>query len=262
MTPDLPDILARIVSVKRQEVRVKLQQLKALESMAESQRGQRRSFRDALAAVKPAIIAEIKRASPSKGVLCEDFNPAKLAMDYFAGAASALSVLTDEEFFQGSLGDLKTARACAAVPVLRKDFTIDEIDVIESAAAGADAILLIAAILTREKIERFQSLADYYGMDGLVEVHSPCELDTALAAGARIIGVNNRDLRTFKVSLETAEQLAPYIPSHVLKIAESGIHSRADIDRLMACGFQAFLVGEHLMKSRDVPAAVRALTGR
>jgi len=262
MTPDLPDILARIVSVKRQEVRVKLQQLKALESTAEAQRGQRRSFRQALEAVTPAIIAEIKQASPSKGVLCDDFNPARRAMEYFAGGASALSVLTDDEFFQGSLGDLKTARACAAVPVLRKDFTIDEIDVVESAAAGADAILLIAAILTGEKIERFQALADYYGMDSLVEVHSPPELDRALAAGARILGVNNRDLNSFKVSLQTAEQLAPHIPPTVLKVAESGIHSRADIDRLMACGFQAFLVGEHLMKSPDVPAAMRALTGR
>jgi len=137
--------------------------------------------------------------------------------------------------------------------VLRKDFTIGEIDVIESAAAGADAILLIAALLTRAEMERFQSLAEYYGMDALVEVHDRPELERALAAGARIIGVNNRNLRTFAVSLETAEELAPLIPATVLKVAESGIHSGDDVKRLMAHGFQAFLVGEHLMKSNDVP---------
>ena len=133
---------------------------------------------------------------------------------------------------------------------------------IESAASGADAILLIAALLTQANIERFQSLADYYGMDALVEVHDQPELERALAAGARIVGVNNRDLRTFKVSLETAEQLAPLIPATVLKVAESGIHSRADVERLLAHGFQAFLVGEHLMQSSDPAEAVRALTGR
>ncbi len=278
MPPELPDILARIVAVKRLEVAEKLKLRKGLERNAETQRGQRRSFRQALVGghfalhrlpaeaprrrATPAIIAEIKQASPSKGLLCADFNPARHAMDYFAGGAAALSVLTDKDFFQGSLNDVKIARACAALPVLRKDFTIDEIDVIESAASGADAILLIAALLTRSQIERFQSLADHYTMDSLVEVHDREELDKALSAGARIIGVNNRDLRTFAVSLETAERLAPHIPADVLLVAESGIHSRADIDRLMACGFRAFLVGEHLMTAPDVPAALRALTGR
>jgi indole-3-glycerol phosphate synthase len=262
MPPDLPDILARIVAVKRLEVAEKLKLRKGLERIAEAQRSQRRGFRKALEAARPSIIAEMKKASPSKGLLCADFNPARHAMEYFAGRASALSVLTDKEFFQGSLGDLKTARACAALPVLRKDFTIDEIDVIESAAAGADAILLIAALLTQANIERFQSLADYYGMDALVEVHDQPELERALAAGARIVGVNNRDLRTFAVSLETAEQLARLIPATVLKVAESGVHSRADVERLVACGFQAFLVGEHLMTSSDVGVALRALTGR
>jgi indole-3-glycerol phosphate synthase len=262
MPPDLPDILARIVAVKRLEVAEKLKLRKGLERIAEAQRSQRRPFRQALEAVTPAIIAEMKKASPSKGLLCDDFNPARLAMEYFAGRANALSVLTDKEFFQGSLGDLRTARACAALPVLRKDFTIDEVDVIESAASGADAILLIAALLTQANIERFQSLADYYGMDALVEVHDQPELERALAAGARIVGVNNRDLRTFAVSLETAEQLARLIPATVLKVAESGVHSRADVERLVACGFQAFLVGEHLMTSSDVGVALRALTGR
>src|SRR5271157_5029619 len=194
MQPDLPDILARIVAVKRLEIAEKLKLRKGLERMAEPQRGQRRPFRQAVEAVTPAIIAEIKKASPSKGLLCADFNPARHARDYFAGGASALSVLTDKEFFRGSLGDLKTARACVALPVLRKDFTIDEIDVVESAASGADAILLIAALLTSDQIRRFQALADGYAMDALVEVHDRAELDRALAAGARIVGVNSRDL--------------------------------------------------------------------
>jgi len=275
MTPELPDILARIVAVKLREVEAKRPLRKSLERIAAAQRGQRRSFRQALvggqfaphglpaeALRRRAVIAEIKQASPSKGLLCADFNPARHARDYFAGGASALSVLTDKEFFRGSLGDLKTARACVALPVLRKDFTIDEIDVVESAASGADAILLIAALLTSDQIRRFQALADGYAMDALVEVHDRAELDVALAAGAHIVGVNNRDLRTFAVSLETAEGLAPHIPADVLKVAESGIHSGADVERLMACGFQAFLVGEHLMTAPDVPAALRALTGR
>ncbi len=262
MTLAVPDILARIVEVKRVEVASKLNLRKGLERNAETQRGQRRSFRRALESVTPAIISEIKKASPSKGLLSADFNPAKQAQQYFAGGASALSVLTDAQFFQGSLSDLKTARASAALPVLRKDFTIHEIDVIESAASGADAILLIAAILTRDEIIEFQQLAWDYGMDALVEVHDEAELDLALEAGARIIGVNNRNLRTFALSLETSEQLGARMPAEILRVAESAIHSRADVERLMACGFRAFLVGEHLMKAPDPSAALRALTGR
>jgi len=262
MTKAVPDILARIVDVKRVEVAEKLRFRKGLERNAEMQRGQRRSFRKALEAVTPAIISEIKKASPSKGLLAPDFNPAKQAQQYFAGGASALSVLTDQQFFQGSLSDLKVARASAALPALRKDFTIDEIDVVEAAAAGADAILLITAILTRDEISRYQQLAWRYGMDALVEVHDEAELDTALEAGARIAGVNNRNLRTFELSLETSERLAARMPEGILKVAESGIHSRADVERLMAYGYRAFLVGEHLMKSGDPNAALKALTGR
>jgi indole-3-glycerol phosphate synthase len=262
MTLAVPDILARIVEVKRVEVAEKLKLRKGLERNAESQRGQRRSFRKALEAVTPAIISEIKKASPSKGLLAADFNPAKQAQQYFAGGASALSVLTDKEFFQGSLSDLKLARSSAALPVLRKDFTIHEIDVVEAAAAGADAILLITAILSRDEIVEFQQLAWDYGMDALVEVHDEAELDLALAAGARIVGVNNRNLRTFELSLETSERLAVRMPAEILKVTESGIHLRADVERLMACGFRAFLVGEHLMKSGDPSAALKALTGR
>jgi len=262
MTQAVPDILARIAAVKRAEIAEKLKFRKGLERNALTQRGQRRSFRRALESASPAIIAEIKKASPSKGILSADFNPALQAQQYFAGGASALSVLTDKDFFQGSLNDLKVARAAAALPALRKDFTLDEIDIIEAAAAGADAILLIAALLSQAEITRFQQLAESYSIDALVEVHDDAELDSALAAGATIVGVNNRDLRTFEVSLATAERLASRMPEHILKVAESGIHSRGDVQRLAACGFKAFLVGEHLMKSGDPAAALRALTGR
>jgi indole-3-glycerol phosphate synthase len=262
MTLAVPDILARIVEVKRVEVAQKLKVRKGLERNAETQRGQRRSFRKALEALTPAIISEIKKASPSKGLLSTNFNPARQAQQYFAGGASALSVLTDKEFFQGSLSDLKIARSSAALPVLRKDFTIHEIDVVEAAASGADAILLIAAILSRNEIVEFQQLAWDYGMDALVEVHDEAELDLALEAGALMVGVNNRNLRTFELSLETSERLAVRMPTEILKVTESAIHSRADVERLMACGFQAFLVGEHLMKSGDPTAALKRLTGR
>ncbi len=262
MTTAVPDILARIVDVKRVEVVEKLKLRKGLERNAEMQRGQRRSFRNALEAVTPAIISEIKKASPSKGLLAPDYNPAQQAQQYFAGGASALSVLTDKQFFQGSLSDLKLARSSAALPVLRKDFTIHEIDIVEAAAAGADAILLITAILSRQQISQYQQLAWDYGMDALVEVHDEAELDVALAAGAQIVGVNNRNLRTFELSLETSERLAALMPASILQVSESGIHSRAHVERLMACGFRAFLVGEHLMKSGDPSAALKALTAR
>ena len=262
MTTAVPDILARIVDVKRVEVAEKLRFRKSMERNAETQRGQRRSFRKALEALSPAVISEIKQASPSKGLLSTDFNPALQAQQYFAGGAAALSVLTDKQFFQGSLSDLKVARASAALPVLRKDFTIHEVDIVEAAASGADAILLITAILSREEITAYQDLAWHYDMDALVEVHDEAELDVALQAGAAIIGVNNRNLRTFELLLETSERLAALMPASILKVSESGIHSRADVQRLMACGFRAFLVGEHLMKSGDPSAALKALTGR
>lgn len=259
MTQVIPDILARIVARKKQEVEEKAHLRKGMEQNARYQSAQRRDFRRALTARPPAIIAEIKKASPSKGLLSEDFNPGAKARSYFAGGAAALSVLTDKDFFQGSLSDLKTARASAFVPVLRKDFTVDPLDVIEAAGAGADAILLIAAILTPTQLRDFREQAEDYNMSALVEVHDEAELDTALESGATIIGVNNRDLRTFEVSLATSERLAALIPGGILRVAESGIHSSADVQRLRAAGFDAFLVGEHLMKSGDPAAALRAL---
>ncbi len=261
MESTLPDILARIVERKKAEVAEKLEQRRSLELTASLQKGQRRGFRAALLRRPPAVIAEIKKASPSRGVLCEDFNPGAQARAYFSGGAAALSVLTDRDFFQGSLGDLKTARATAPLPVLRKDFTIDEIDVVEAAAAGADAVLLIAAILTAKQIEQFRRAAEQYGMAALVEVHDDADLDKALEAGAALIGVNNRDLRTFEVSLETSERLAARLPADVVRVAESGIHGRADVERLTAAGYQAFLVGEHLMKSGDPKRAIEELRG-
>jgi indole-3-glycerol phosphate synthase len=233
---------------------------KQWERQAEQARAGRRDFRRALATRAPAIIAEIKKASPSKGLLAPDFDPARLAQQYEAGGTAALSVLTDEAFFQGSLADLAAARGVCALPVLRKDFTLDENDVTEAAAGGADAILLIAAILAAGEIRRLAEMAAAgYGMAALVEVHDERELAKAIDAGAGIVGVNNRDLTTFEVTLETSLRLAPRIPPGVLKVSESGIRSARDIERLRAAGYQAFLVGEHLMKSADPAEAVRAL---
>jgi indole-3-glycerol phosphate synthase len=252
----VPDILARIVEHKRTELRNIGQHRAALERTA-ADRIDVRNFREALTKSEPAIIAEIKKASPSKGVLAENFDPAAIARRYASGGAAALSVLTDREFFKGSLEDLRAARCAAPLPVLRKDFTLDEIHVIEAAAHGADAILLIAALLAESDLRRFRELAAQYRMSALVEVHDEPELDRALASGAEIIGVNNRNLHTFEVRLETSLGLAEKIPSTVIKVSESGIHSSADVKRL--AGFNAFLVGEHLMKAPDPAQALREL---
>lgn len=233
--------------------------LRGWEQAAERAAGNRRHFRQALVARAPAIIAEIKKASPSKGLIARDYNPARLARQYEAGGAAAISVLTDEGFFQGRLADLESARGACAVPVLRKDFTLHEGHVLEAAAHGADAILLIAAILGESEIRHLSAMAAGYAMDALVEVHDETELARALGAGAGIIGVNNRDLTTFEVTLETSLHLAPRIPPDVLKVSESGISGALDIERLRAAGYQAFLVGEHLMRSADPAGAVRAL---
>ncbi len=227
--------------------------------MAAERRGERRDFRQALAARTPAIIAEVKKASPSKGLLAADFDPARIAADYQRGGAAAVSVLTDGPYFQGSLADLETARAAVALPVLRKDFTIARAQVAEAAAHGADAILLIAAILGEREIRDFREEAARFGMAALVEVHNRRELDVAVAAGADLIGVNNRDLTTFAVTLETSLELAEHMPVGALLVSESGIHGPADIATLRAAGYSAFLVGEHLMKSGDPAAALREL---
>lgn len=258
----VPDILSRIVDHKRAELAERRPRLGELERLAEQAGSRRRDFCAALRAESPAIIAEVKKASPSKGLLASDFDPRRIARTYSEGGAAALSVLTDEQFFQGGLDDLEAARAECSIPVLRKDFTIDEFHVVEAAAAGADAILLIAAILTSSQMRRFRELAASYGMAALVEVHEEEELKAALDSGPEVIGVNNRNLHDFSVSLDTSNRLAEQIPAGTLKVSESGIRDNADVRRLMQAGFQAFLVGEHLMKSGDPARALRELAGR
>jgi indole-3-glycerol phosphate synthase len=259
LTGTIPDILARIVARKREELARGVSRLDQWEREAELRLAVRRDFRAALVARTPAIIAEIKKASPSKGVLSADFDAARIASAYERGGAAALSVLTDETFFQGSLGDLESARAAVSLPVLRKDFTIASTHIVEAAAHGADAILLIAAILSEREMRDFREAAARYRMATLVEVHDRRELDAALAAGGDIIGVNNRDLATFQVTLETSLRLAEHIPRGVLRISESGIHGARDIATLRAAGYTAFLVGEHLMQSGDPAAALKEL---
>ncbi len=253
----LPDILSRIVARKREEQRESI--LRAADLKETAELWERRDFAHALRSKRPAVIAEIKKASPSKGVLVEDFKPVELAVRYQRGGAVALSVLTDRDFFQGSFADLKAAREACTLPVLRKDFIVDEFNVLESAAGGADAILLIAAILDEAQLRRYRELAATYEMAALVEVHDEAELEKSLRSGAEIIGVHNRDLRTFHVSLETSFGLAPKIPAHVTKVSESGIYHNADVHRLLDSGFDAFLIGEHLLISGDPVRALHEL---
>jgi indole-3-glycerol phosphate synthase len=257
MTSVVPDILARIVAHKRRELAAARIPLAELEKRGMS--SARRNFHAALAAGPPAVIAEIKRASPSKGLLTADFDPPAIARAYAAGGAAALSVLTDREFFKGSLDDLASARAAVPVPVLRKDFTVDPYHVAEAAAWGADAILLIVAALTDRELWEYREYAESFGMAALVEVHDAAELERAAASGARIVGVNNRDLRTFDVRLETSLSLADRIPDGVTRVSESGIQTREDVALLRRAGYHAFLVGEHLMTSADAAAAITEL---
>lgn len=196
------------------------------------------------------IIAELKRRSPSRGLIRRDFDPSKLAHGYASAGAAAISVLTEEDFFGGSLDHLEAARG-AKLPVLRKDFIFDEYQLYESAVAGADAVLLIVAILSDLRLRRLIELADELNLDCLVEVHTAREMERAADAGARIIGVNNRDLVTFSVDLGTSFRLAPLAPSGAALVSESGIKSGRDIRALRAAGFRAFLIGEHLMSSED-----------
>jgi indole-3-glycerol phosphate synthase len=261
MINTVPDILARIVEHKKAELKAATTSLPTLKKDAELSLKSRRDFTAALRAKSPAIISEIKKASPSKGLLNAAFDPPGLARQYAAGGAAALSVLTDSRFFQGSLSDLQTARQAVAIPVLRKDFTIDPYHVIEAAAAGADAILLIAAILSEREMRDLREQAAGYGMASLVEVHDDDELQSALASGAEIIGVNNRNLHTFEVSLETSLRLAESVPASVLKVSESGIETREQIKQLQDAGYSVFLIGEHLMRAGDPAGALRALLG-
>jgi len=256
MVKAIPNILAKIVEQKKLEL---ARCVDGIELRAEKSMAGRRDFGRALISRQPAVIAEIKRASPSRGILAEAFDPPALARAYEKGGAAALSVLTDEKYFKGNLCDLESARSAVGLPVLRKDFTIDPYHVLQAAAHGADAILLIAAILSEREMRDFRELAERYGMSAVVEVHDEEELELALGSGARIVGVNNRDLRTFQVDLNVALRLGGRIPNGVIKVAESGIHTSADVQQLSAAGYNAFLVGEHLMTSGDPALALQAL---
>lgn len=206
------------------------------------------------------IIAEFKRASPSKGLINDASDPAAIARRYRDGGAAAISVLTEEDHFQGSLEDLSSVREAVDLPLLRKDFIFDTFQVYEAAAAGADAILLIAAMLSNAQISDLESFAeDEFGMDALIEVHSREELERFANSGAKLIGVNNRDLHTFNVSLDVSRELIKYVPTGSLMVAESGISTRSDISDLHYLGFAGFLIGETLMKSGDPEAELRSL---
>ena len=261
MIGSVPDILARIVAQKRSLLASSVAPLPLWEREAAARLATRRDFRAALTAKAPAIISEVKKASPSKGVLSLDFDPANISRAYEAGGAAAISVLTDGPFFQGSLADLQAARAAVSLPVLRKDFMIEASQILEAAAHGADAILLIAAILTTAEMRSFREIAEGYGLSALVEVHDRAELERAIDSGAEIIGVNNRNLSTFELSLDVSLSLAEFMPKGAVRVSESGIHNAADIVRLRKAGYHAFLVGEHLMKSGDPSAVLRELVG-
>jgi len=260
----MTDILNQIVSVKRQEVASALNKkpLAMVRSDAES-RVLTRDFVGALrakiAAGQPAVIAEIKKASPSKGVLCEDFIPADIAQTYAENGAACLSVLTDVQFFQGCVDYLKQARASCQLPVLRKDFIVDAYQVYESRAMGADAILLIAAILDDAQMKEFEAIARSLDMAVLVEVHDAAELARALKLKTPLIGINNRNLKTFEVSLETTLTLMKGVPSDRLLVTESGVTTRDDVLHLGAAGINAFLVGEAFMRAADPGAAMAGL---
>ena len=230
-----------------------------LEERAERSILRRRPFAAALRRERPAIIAEMKQASPSRGLLTHDYDPRRTALAYEAGGAAALSVLTDRDFFQGDLDHLETARDAVRLPVLRKDFTISEVQILEAAAHGADAVLLIAAILSDEELRKYREFAAQFLVAALVEVHDDLELRRALDSGAAIIGVNNRDLRTFEVTLETSSRLAAKMPASVIRVSESGINDASHVRMLSEAGFDAFLVGEHLMSSEDPAAALRGI---
>ncbi len=266
MSATLPDILARIVAVKRDEVaaaraRIGIEAVRADAEARRDTRGFAAALRARVAAGAAAVIAEVKKASPSKGVLRADFAPAEIARSYAAAGAAALSVLTDERFFQGSAEYLRQAREACALAVLRKDFVVDPYQVFEARAIGADAILLIAACLDDATMADFEATATALGMDVLVEVHDRAELDRALRLATPLVGINNRDLRSFEVSLDTTLALAPRIPADRLAVAESGILVCADVQRLRAAGVHAFLVGEAFMRASDPGAALAVLFG-
>lgn len=263
MTCRQETILDRIVEARRASVAHRKRVLPdvALKIAVEKKAPPARDFAAALSRDGLNVIAELKKASPSLGMIREQYAPSALAGQLEQAGAVALSVLTEEDFFSGSLGDLKEARKVAQIPILRKDFIIDPWQVWEGRAAGADSFLLIAAVLRDEVLSDLLELGRSLKMEPLVEVHSRAELDRVLHAGARVIGVNNRDLRNFEVHLETSLELVEAIPDDCIAVSESGLRVNNDLVRLRAAGFDAFLIGEHLMKSPDPGAALREFLG-
>ncbi len=281
----MANILDTIVEEKKREVAKLPARIIAAGDLRDAmlEHGERRDFLAALRnATRIGLIAEVKKASPSAGIICKDFDPVRIAKEYEAAGASCLSVLTDEKYFQGSLDYLRQIRAAVKLPLLRKDFIIDERQILEAIEWGADAILLIVAILDDARLKRFHSLARDAGLAVLVEVHDEAELERAMAINAELIGVNNRDLKTFNVDLGTTERLAAILnrrtgvsPVSNLKgkdgdrqdayptllVAESGIHTRTDVERLAKCGAGAILVGESLVKGGNIQAKVKELIG-
>jgi indole-3-glycerol phosphate synthase len=255
---DIPSILKKILDTKAEEVVDRRTHRGLYEVMAAAQdQPPARGFAERIrtvAATGPAVIAEIKKASPSAGVIRPDFRPADFAAGYEKAGAACLSVLTDEQYFQGSDEYLQQARAACALPVLRKDFLIDPWQVWESRLLGADCVLLIVAALSRGQLQELDGLAREAGLDVLVEVHDEAELDAALETGAELVGVNNRDLHTFTTDLGTSERLRPMLPAGRTLVTESGIHTVADVRRMQAADIHAFLVGEAFMR-REYPGA-------
>ncbi len=262
MTLETSSKLAQIVTATRR----RMEQSRAAADMRELERKAEkhvpRGFRQGLESKGQndiAVISELKKASPSRGLIRADFNPAALAEELEVAGAAALSVLTDEEFFQGSLRNLEIASGSVKLPCLRKDFIVDKFQLLEARASCADAILLIVAALQQQELTLLAQQAEKFGLDVLCEVHDEAELQRALDAGCDLIGVNSRDLRTFKVDLATAFKLVEAMPKNVLAVAESGIHNGADIARLRAAGYGAFLIGESLMKEKSPGGALKKL---
>lgn len=260
----LPSILRQILHSKAEEVRQRsavtpLRELVAAIADLPDCRGFKQALIKKKAENRPGVIAEIKKASPSKGVIRENFNPADIARSYAAAGASCLSVLTDQQYFQGSEDDLRKARAACILPVIRKDFILDPWQVYESRWLGADAILLIVAALEQTRLNEFTGLAVEAGLDVLVEVHNEDELKLGLDTGATLIGINNRDLHHFTTDLTTSESLAKLVPDDRVVVSESGIHTHEDVQRLQQAGINSFLVGEVFMRADDPGAALRAL---